>query len=186
MSEQSAQPHKDRGLFLTLDVLAKLGVLAGGLFAAWQFWEAKADQRVARTTAYIERYEEGRVGEARRRINAELRNYLTQFQEISAAGISSADRDEMLLSLAEANGGALGADFDVVADFFQGVEICTREGLCNSAVAERYFAASDAPDLWLNFEPYVRLRRENNPRFAEGMEALAGIQSTPNTPNEAQ
>jgi hypothetical protein len=88
-----------RGLGSALDALTKTGVVLGGLFAAWQYWEAKVDKRVERTMEYIVRYEDGRVGDARRRIDAGLRPYLAQFQEIAASGISEADRNAMVLTI---------------------------------------------------------------------------------------
>lgn len=156
-----------------IDAISKIGIVAGGLFAGWQYWEAKTDKRTERTTAYIERYEDGRVGDARREINGKLRPYIAQFRQVAVSGISPQDRDAMVLALTEENGGDIANRLDTVADFFQGLETCTSEGLCDRRVAEAYFRSSDAGDLWTNFEPYFRERRANNPSYGDAFEHFA-------------
>lgn len=155
-----------------LDALVKALTIAGVVFAAWQYLEARQEARIARTLAYVERFEQGDVGAARQRINGVIREYLPQFANIE--GITQEDRDSMVLSIVEVGGASFERDIDLIVDFFHGLSICVQEVLCERGVAERYFASSDATNIWANFEPYVRTRRENNPAFARALEAFVG------------
>src|SRR5262249_7698488 len=113
-------------------------------------------------------------------IDASLRPYIKQFEEIAASGISEADRDAMVLTIVnESRGEAAGNstiadDIDLIVDYFEGLRACTSKGLCEKSVAREYFAASDIGVMFANFEPYFEERRANNPNFAGAMEEFAG------------
>lgn len=173
VNDVSASEPKRQRLTSVIETVYKAGLILGGLFAAWQYWEAKLDAQIARTIAYVDRFESGSVGQARGEIREELLPYMSQFREVTAAGISDQDRDELVLSIAEANDSRIARNLDHVVDFFQGLNICVEEGLCDRRVAMAYFQTSDARDLWTNFEPYVRLRRENNPLYGREFERYA-------------
>lgn len=166
-------PARPPVILVFLEVITKLALMAGGIFAAWEYWEAKKDARIARATTYFERFENGEVGDARRRINGALRPYVGQLQMLDPAELSFADRDRIILAVVEENGGQIASDIDTIIDYFQGVSICVSAQLCERSVVELYFAESDAPTLWNNFEPYIRARRVNNPKFASAFEKLA-------------
>lgn len=159
---------KTVGEFVELGV--KLGVLVGAAFGVWQYLEAKQQSRVARTSEYIDRFEDGQAGSSARRINAALRPYQDQFASLSTGGFSVEDRTEVVLTIVEeANGGALADDLDAFIDFYEGLDTCVQSSLCDAQVADRYFSPR-AKEFWANFEPYITYRRANNPSFARGLE----------------
>lgn len=151
-----------------VDIVTKLGVIAGSIFAAWQYWEAKELRRIERTTHYLERYESGRIAEARERIEGGLRPHLGSFEEVSAGGLSPQARESVVLAVLEETP-AIPAAIDNVADYFNGLETCVRAKLCDRATAERYFRETDI-GIWQNFDPYIAQRRRNNPDYGGALE----------------
>lgn len=178
----------------TLDALGIAGLLAGGIFAAIQYKDAKGAQRIARTFEYIERYESGDVAEARRAINRVLRQYLTQFEELEAAGLPCDPRDNLVRSIIKADVElqmtgreanklpASGVDapetiedkIDRVVEFFDGLKICVHEEICNRRVAENYFSPDEARIFWNNFYPYISDRRKNYANYGKALEEFTG------------
>ena len=178
----------------TLDVLGIAGLFAGGVFAAIQYNDAKGAQRIGRTFEYIARYESGDVAEARRAINRVLRQYLTQFEELEAAGLPCDPRENLVRSIIkadvelqlagrEANKLAASAidapetiedKIDRVVEFFDGLKICVKEEICNRRVAENYFSPDEARIFWSNFYPYISDRRKNYANYGKALEEFAG------------
>ena len=192
MSEGSATDRKPRKSWLAqaVDILAKLGLLAGGAFAVLQFLDAKEEARVQRTMTYIARYEDGSVNSARQTIGDALRPYLAQFSRISEdGGVTGDDRDAMVMTLVESGSGkAIDAEIDTIVDFYEGLAICVAEAICERRVVLRYFARGEAQDFYGNFEPYIRMRRINTPTYAEGLRQIMSMpdQEAPNKPKVAQ
>lgn len=164
----STMPSPASAVTQVVDLITKLGVVAGGLFAGWQYWEAKVDRRIERTTHYLERYEDGSVAQARERIESGLRPYLQQFDELSTGGLSQRDRERVVLAIVDESP-EIPAAIDDVADFFNGLETCVSSRLCDRNTAERYFRDTDI-GIWENFEPYIALRRRNNPEYGKALE----------------
>lgn len=161
-----------RWLSIVVTLISQGALIVGGLFAAYQFLESRKDARVERTMEYILRYEDGRVGDSRRAIQAALRPFLEQFAEFET-GVAPASRDEMVLTLIdEAGDGRLPDHIDTVVDFYEGLWTCVREEICSREVAFGYFT-TDARDFAQNFEPYFRRRQENNSAYAGGLERFA-------------
>lgn len=156
-----------------------LAVLIGVIFGGYQFLEAQKDAKVQRTMDYILRYEEGHVGEARRAINTALRPHISAFEELDAAGVTRAQKQEMLTTILGAEDDHLFDRVDTVIDFYEGLATCVGERICDGQVADGYFGPSEAPGFWSNFEPYVMERRVNNPAFARGLELIARRQAIP-------
>ena len=177
----------------TLDVLGILGLLLGGIFAAIQYNDAKAAQRVARTFEYIERYESGDVAEARRAINRLLRPYIAQFKELESAGLPCEERDNLVRTIIKADvalqssgkqskgntSSAVDAPetiedkIDHIIEFYDGLKICVDEEICNQRVAENYFSPNEARIFWDNFYPYISDRRLNYRMYGAALEEFA-------------
>jgi hypothetical protein len=155
-----------------LDKLTKAGILIAGVFALYQFMDAKQDAKVQRTSVYITRYEDGTPAAAIRRINAALRPYLGQFAKLTGeGGLSAETRNEMVLSLFEQHA-TLAEDVDAIVDFYEGLDTCVRQSLCDQATAVRYFGP-EARQFYSNFEPYFRERNVSEPAFASSVARFA-------------
>ena len=177
----------------TLDVLGIAGLLAGGVFAAIQYSDAKDAERTSRTFEYIARYESGDVAEARRAINRVLRQYISQFEDLEADGLPDKQRDDMVrriirtdvelqLTSRQANGPAgatieapetIEDKIDRVVEFYDGLDICVEEELCKSRVAVNYFSPNEARIFWDNFRPYILDRRKNYEGYGKALEKFA-------------
>ncbi len=157
------------------DALAKWALIAGGLFAAVEFLDAKEARTVERAMAYVTTYESGEVGEARRLVNGALRPYADQFADLNTAGgISSQDKDAVIATLIDADqDGKLADAIDRMVDFHNGIRLCVRSELCARDVVKVYFCTDRARRLWDDFRPYFAERRRNNPQYASGLEWCA-------------
>lgn len=155
------------------DLVSKAALIAGGVFAAAQFMETQKDARIGRTMEYILRFEDGRVGESRRAINAALRPYAPQFVSLEAeGGVDAETRKRIVSTLLEADP-TLPDHIDVLTDFYEGLWTCVDAEVCARDVAFAYFSPAEAPELRDNFETYIHERRRNNPRYAAGLDQFA-------------
>lgn len=155
-----------------------LGVIGGGLWGFYQYDQLRQSQRVERTMAYIQRYEEGSTAIAVIHMRTTLRAYVEQFNALQADGVSASDRRDMILTIADENvdGRSIADDLDAIAQFYQSLKTCIDENLCDARVGRRYFS-DPARELWIDFRPYFEERRKNNQRYAAELEALADLGS---------
>jgi hypothetical protein len=161
-------------------LISQVALIAGGIFAAFQYIDARRDAQVEHTMEYIVRYEDGRVGESRRAIETALRPYLPNFAEIQNQGVRSQDRIDVISTLMTVAGeGSLPGHVDTVVDFYEGLWTCVREDVCSKEVALGYFGGADAADFRANFQPYIDQRRENNPTYARGLDRFANPPVSP-------
>ncbi len=161
-------------LYYLSEILAKIGLVFAGAFAVYQFLSYQESQRVDRVIGYVEQFEAGLVAEARRELRAKTRPYYDQFSEISGTGISPEDRRDITLLLIEEDADGSFADaIETVADFYEGLRLCTEENLCSRSVTEGYFCPNRASTFWDNYSPYILDRRSNNPSFGDALEWCA-------------
>jgi hypothetical protein len=158
-----------------LDKLTKAGILIAGVFALYQFMDAKQDARVQRTSEYITRYEEGTPAAALRRINAALRPYAPQFEKLTGEdGLSAATRKDMVLTLFD-HSPTLAEDVDAIVGFYKGLDACVRQLLCDRTTAVTYFGP-EASEFYSNFEPYFGVRHVSDPAFASSVVLFARLE----------
>lgn len=166
------------------EILSKFGLAMAAVFALYEFRDAQDVRRTERAMAYVDRFEQGSVAEARRALNAALRPYHRQFVELAAqGGISVEDKGAIILTLMEGEDGDRLADsLDQMVDFYESVALCAAERLCAAPVVEAYFCPGRAGRLWEDFKPYVQLRRANNPDYGMALEACANARRTGQEP----
>lgn len=157
------------------ELFYKIGLAGAGAFALYQFVDFKTERRIERTTEYIREFERGEIADARSEINSELRPYTMQFIELDRnGGVSPEDKTALVAALIEESGEGVAQSFDRVVDFYEGLELCVAERLCEAKTAKGYFSEGRAQEFWENYAPYIALRRENNPQFAAALEWFAG------------
>lgn len=171
-----------------LELLVKVGLIAGGVIAVVQYFEARQEQRVARTLAFVDRFESDPVRGARHNLVNAFRAVAPMVSRLETLELSPAAADQVegaiteYLSTQAAEGAGLVSEIDTVVSFFEGLHACLRAELCDASTAETFFGPY-ARDLERNLRPYIARVRENRaPQFASGLELLAESGAPVQTP----
>jgi hypothetical protein len=158
-----------------VDTLAKLAAMFAVIFAAMEYVNAQRRAQIAHTIAYHNRFETGDVAQSVAMIDTEFRNQRNIFEQLLTLPSSPEEkaavyRDIVSMLAYDANGGkGLEKELDVVIGFFDNLNICVEEDLCQRSVAIPFFGEY-AVEFYRNFEPYIEDRRRNLPQFAASFE----------------
>ncbi len=160
--------RKQIDVFLSITV--KLAILAGSVFAIYQFYEAKTDFRIGKTFDYISQYQQGRLLEARENIRQQIR--LLEYAFIN--DMASEDHKTVVKALVEGDAGPpLAKEVDLLLDFFMSLKLCIDQDLCESSVVKAFFY-EQSKYYWKIFKPYIENRSDpSNPKYAKGLEWFA-------------
>lgn len=159
------------------DFLSKVALVSGILFSIYQFNAYKQDERVRYTFQFIERFDSDRFLTTRTMIESALRSQEAAIAEINRARVSPeaerALRTRVALFLVNDSnrGQGIVREVELLVDFFDGLEICLDERLCDRGTASA-FLESHAKMLWTNFAPYIEGRRALIPSYGRGLEAF--------------
>lgn len=154
-----------------VDVLSKLSFVVAGVFALIQFEESKRLARVERTFNYITNYEQGPASRSRNKIRNVLRPYAHVFSENE---VNAEEYERLVMALIDAEQESrLSESIDEVVDFYEGLNLCLKQKLCEKAVIKKYFGdGGKIHFIWSQFYPYVLDRRKNNSQYANSLEWL--------------
>lgn len=161
-----------------LDVLSKLALVSGITFSVFQFLVYQQAERVKYTFTYVERYDGEPLLTARRRISDAIRDHEDKIAQLNTARMSPEAASRVKIRLAsflvnDANAGnGIAREIDQVVGFFNGLEVCIGEQLCDAKVADA-FLATQAQTLWINFGPYIEGRRKLVANYGLGLEQFA-------------
>lgn len=166
-----------RKTYDVFDFLSKVALVCGILFSIYQFNAYKQDERVRYTFQFIERFDSDRFLTTRTTIEAALRSQEAAIAEINRARVSqdaevALRRRVALFLINDSNRGqGLVREVELMVDFFDALEICLKERLCDRDTANA-FLESHATMLWTNFAPYIEGRRELIPSYGRGLQAF--------------
>lgn len=164
--------------YFFMDFLSKIAIVLGIVFSAYQFVNYQKDERIRYTFGYIDKFDGERYLAARGRIEETLRAHETKIAHFNAQRMTSEAGQDLRRKIANflvnesRNGAGIVADLDLLVDFFEGIEICLTENLCERGVAEA-FLQKQSEMLWLNFGPYIEDRRTIIGTYGRGLEAFA-------------
>lgn len=167
MVEQAAKP-KGR-LTQLADFVVKIAALAGATFAALEYRAAIDRDRHERTIRYIDRFETGEIGAAVRAISKEIRELaaredIAEVRDhvVATPAVASESRAlvAILLAYDSRNGEGLVDELDQVVSYFNSLQVCLEQNLCDAKVAHS-FLDEYSENFWTNFEPYVAERRRD-------------------------
>jgi len=153
-----------RSLLETLGTLASiLGAfvaLIGGAFALYQYKTNSEGARAKEALTYIEHYNEPPISTSQESFTQYwLKNGFPKSDEegpmVAAIRDTSIQPDALLL-----------------IRFFDGAAACTCKNLCDEELV-RHFLGSRANDVFAPAGPYIYDRRQQEPLFGKGLEALA-------------
>lgn len=151
--------------------------------AVYQYWVARGDRHVEQTFAFIERFEEDRLVTAQRSVDElagrAAQTVASQMVVYEKSGLSQTELRtisdrlfvEAILAQADAkSAGDIPASILEITSFFNGMQICIEESLCDRSTAHA-FLDTYAASFWQTFEPViVHMRTQDRPRLAEGLE----------------
>lgn len=162
------------------DSLAKFAVFGGILFSSLSYCHSLESEKTAHVSTYIERYETGDTSKSVRAISQALRNFFEredylQIAEIvkSNACVSQNANEALwrLLVYGDDEGDDMANDLDNVVGFFNSLQTCVANSLCNHKVAHAFFDQS-ALTFIENFDGYIEDRRKTAKYFAKGLRAF--------------
>lgn len=165
------------------EVVSAMILALSAIAAVYQYWIARADRHVEQTFAFIERFDSDRLAAAQRTIDDLAGNagqaIAAQVATYEQAGMAQDEVDtisdrlfvEAVLSRAgEKAAGDVPPALLEVTSFFNGLQICIEEGLCDRSTAHA-FLDTYAASFWHTYNPVIRhVRGQDRPKFADGME----------------
>jgi hypothetical protein len=170
-----------------LDIVTKLGVIAGGIFALVQYLDAKHEARIARTFALEDAMQKDEVGHAREVISTELRARLPEIARIRATEMPPETARVVHAKLIQAivyqsrGGKGLGSELSTVLDRFDILQVCIEKGLCDKDTAQS-FEGAYARTLLANFDPYIEEQQEGIPGYGNGLVRFVAALAEPRQP----
>ena len=166
-----------RTLVAQLELLVKVGLIAAGCVAVAQYFETRQEQRVARTLAFVDRFEAEHMLRARQALVDAFRSVAPMVSRLESLELAPPAADQVEGAVSEylttqAGGDGVSAEIDTVVGFFEGLNACLRAELCDGSMADDFFGAY-ARDLQRNLGPYIERTRQNRtPQYGAGLEAV--------------
>ncbi len=173
-----------------LDLFVKSAAIIAGIFAVYQYLQARQDLRVVRSLDYVERFNDfdTSIGRAHAKISRTLwlnNSQILRLREILRtlpADQAEALRSRFLRKLLD-NGGpdgeGLRGDLHTIVQFFDTLQICIRSGLCDEASAYAFFG-DYVVTFWNNFSVAIAESRVLDPNYGAGLEhVLRGAMLAP-------
>jgi hypothetical protein len=163
---------------ITADTLVKIVAIGGIAFTALTYSHNLDNEKIARVTSYIDRYETGDTSKSVRRISSALREFSSRsdyriLMPIVGDSPKSADAAHeafwQLLINNSANGKEFSNDLDDVVGFYSSLQTCVSAALCDRKVAHAFFD-EPADTFFQNFDGYIKDRRKTDAEFALGLE----------------
>jgi len=165
-----------------VEILGAVGLVGSAVFSAYQYYNSRADRHVEQTLKLLERFGDERLETAQRTVD-QLAIDAGQSADHAVSESATADtnaaeregmRDRMFVEAVMAsnrarNGDVPSAILDITS-FFNGLEVCIEQQLCDGNVAH---ASLDtyARSFWKAYRPVIRYARgAQRPQFAAEME----------------
>lgn len=165
------------------EVVSAIILALSAIAAVYQYWIARADRHVEQTFSFIERFDGDRLSAAQRAVDDLAGNagqtIAARVAAYEAAGVAQADVDVLsdrlfveavLAQAGDEVAGDVPPQVLEITSFFNGLQICVEEGLCDRSTAHA-FLDTYAASFWQTFGPVIRhVRAKDRPHFADGME----------------
>lgn len=161
--------------YAAFDFLSKIALMGGIVFSLYQFFAFQNSERIKYTIQFVEKYDGANFLRARQTISAVLRQHEGKIAQLSSIRISpNADaklraRMAQFLVKDSNNKEGIAKELDLVVRFFNGLQICIENNLCDRSIADAFLLAH-AKNIWLNFGPYIVSRRKIISGYGLGIE----------------
>jgi hypothetical protein len=156
-------------------ILAQLSFVGAAIYAGFQWYSAKVDGRVQQSLNFYEKYNSVPFTQYRSNISKFISSNM---EDLKKAGTQ---QEYIKIFLRKMKDSGIVSDFDILADFYDGLSVCVSAKLCDEDVAAQLFQIQ-AEGLYNPFFPYVKFVREQNKvkNFALGLEKIRD--NPPSTP----
>lgn len=165
-----------------VEIVGAAGLVGSAIFSAYQYYNSRADRHVEQTLKLLERFESDRFEAAQRTIDQLAINAGQGAQravaESATTDTSVAERESMrdrvfveavMASNSAKNGDVPGPVIEITS-FFNGLEVCIEQDLCDGKVAHASLDAY-AASFWKTYRPVILYARgTQRPQFAADME----------------
>ncbi len=169
------------------DVVTKLGAALAIVIAYFEYVDKQRESRVERVQQFVVRSQEGPIASQLAEIDARVREHEAALVDLEAGALSDegakAARADLVKFLAYESGpdqSGLRTQLDSALNFYDSIEVCVEERLCDEATAQAFFAKPTSR-LVRNFSPYIEEQRSFRTDYAAPAQSLA---SRPDVPPE--
>lgn len=158
-----------------VNFVSNIVVLVGVVFSIYQFLSYQHDERVKYTFQFVEKFDDDRFIEARRTVSEALRSYEQKISRLNEVRMNASAETKLRDRLAQFlvndtnNNNGIARELSLLIGFFNGLQICIEENLCDKPVAHAFFR-SQADSIWINFRPYIEGRRKAVQNYGLGLE----------------
>lgn len=159
---------------LTDIITGWLGVVAlivGGFFAGYQYLQKVTADRVKETLLYEEMFNKPPIYDARYRIGKVWLEHSKELDEVLQPTATDKQYHDFVLNIIEAQ--KIGTDIMVLIDFFETLETCLTNRICDAQTAHAFFGGYARHFYHLHYPYIIQLRQEwNDPSFAKEIETF--------------
>lgn len=147
-------------------VFGVTGAIIAGVFAGYQYLEAKKAEQIKETIAYVNRLDSPVLHERLAHIG---RVWIIKEPEIDEHVKNAVDWEKFVMKVVNDN--QLADDVISIIDYYKGLQICVTEKICDKKTAVAFFK-SDARTFYRLHYPFIsHLRKSrNDPSFAAELE----------------
>jgi hypothetical protein len=141
--------------------------VGAAIYAGFQWYSAKVDGRVQQSLNLYDKYNSVPF--------TQYRVSISKFISLNMEDLKKAktQQEYITMFLKKIRDSWVVNDFDILADFYDGLSVCVSSKLCDKDVAAQLFQIQ-AEGLYNPFFPYVKFVREQNKvtTFALGLERI--------------
>lgn len=159
---------------LTFKVIA----ISGSLLAVYQYFDVKQENRVKQTMEQLRVFNDERLQDARIKLRTTWDNYETEIKFINKQRVAT-DQDKTkihtTLVLPVIKQYKLTRDIDLLVDFFENLQVCTQNRICDRQVAQDLFCSY--ADSFYNFHrPWIEAERKVIPGYAKRLQEFVKLE----------
>ena len=157
-----------------MEFVSHIMVIAGLIFAIYQYTQMRYQERVKETLSYEKRLNDGEFLKAKTEIKEAWMNQKSFIKELQKRGFKSKkDKEKIIEKLSDfiIEKNRLQEKIDLLTDFYDSLYTCVKEDICDKKTAVSFFSpyAKRFYELHLS---YIKGRKEYIKEYAKGLEKL--------------
>ncbi len=157
-----------------LDLLLKIFLILASVGAICQYCEMKQDNRVKQTMEQLKSFNSGRLQDAYLKLTSIWFEYYHYIEGINKEIVASKQASEQIkanIILPIIANRALEQDIRILVDFYESLQVCVQNRICDKQVARDYFG-DYADDFYCLHLPWINNQRAVISGYAEHLQAF--------------